>query len=138
MKKAIPRTQSKSLASQPLSNCDSLLSELSILIEQSKNSVVSYVNNTLTMLFWQIGNRINGHILNHKRAAYGEQIVATLSRQLSWSHFITIIPLRNAEARLFYAQAAATENLGIRELRKNIDNKIFERKSLIAIHLPMN
>ena len=33
------------------------------------------------------------------------EIVVTLSRQLSWSHFLILIPIRNPDARLFYAQA---------------------------------
>jgi hypothetical protein len=56
-----------------------LFQDLSLLIEQSRKSVVSHVNNALTMLFWQIGGKINAHVLKHKRARYGEQIVATLS-----------------------------------------------------------
>ncbi|MEO8711179.1 MAG: hypothetical protein ABI405_03595 [Parafilimonas sp.] len=38
---------------------DALLSELSQLIEQSKQQVAVAANSTLTMLFWQVGNRIN-------------------------------------------------------------------------------
>ena len=148
-----------------------LFKNLSLLIEQSRTAVVSHVNNAVTMLFWQIGGKINAHVLEHKRARYGEQIVATLSRQLvsaygnnfeeknlrrmmqfadifseqeivvtlsrqlSWSHFLILIPMRNREARLFYAQTAARENWGVRELRKNIENKIFERKTLVALQL---
>lgn len=40
----------------------------------------------MAMLFWQIGGRINVHVLEHKRARYGEQIVVTLSRQLVAAH----------------------------------------------------
>jgi len=35
-----------------------------------------------------------------------EEIVVTLLRQLSWSHFLGILPLKNTEAKLFYAQAS--------------------------------
>jgi len=31
------------------------------------------------------------------------EIVVTLSRQLSWSHFLALLPLRSADARAFYA-----------------------------------
>lgn len=63
-----------------------LFQALSILIEQSKKTVVSQVNNAISMLFWQIGDRINAHVLEHKRARYGEQIIVTLSRQLASAH----------------------------------------------------
>jgi hypothetical protein len=36
-------------------------------------------------------------------------IVVTLSRQLSWSHFLALIPLKTIEAKLFYAQVASTQ-----------------------------
>jgi predicted nuclease of restriction endonuclease-like (RecB) superfamily len=36
----------------------------------------------MTMLFWNVGKRINEDILQNKRADYGKQIVATVSRQL--------------------------------------------------------
>ena len=35
------------------------------------------------MLYWNIGKRINEEILNFVRADYGEQIVQTLSAQLT-------------------------------------------------------
>jgi hypothetical protein len=33
---------------------------------------------SLVMLYWRIGQRINLDILKHKRAGYGEEIVAAL------------------------------------------------------------
>lgn len=72
----------------------SLFNELSQLIEQSQQQVVAQVNSALTLLFWNIGDRINQNILQNKRADYGKQIVVTLSRQLSWSHFLVTIGCR--------------------------------------------
>ena len=59
-----------------------LLNELTALIEETKTNVATYVNNSLTLLFWHIGNRILDHILQNKRAEYGKQIVVTVSREL--------------------------------------------------------
>jgi predicted nuclease of restriction endonuclease-like (RecB) superfamily len=39
-----------------------------------------------TLLFWRIGRRIHHEVLGSERAAYGEQIVATLSRQLAMDY----------------------------------------------------
>lgn len=97
-------------------------------MEQSQEQVIVQNNSVLTLLFWQIGFRINEIILQNKRAEYGKQIVptlsaqlenkygrnfteknvrrmlrfaeqftdrqivVTLSRQLSWSHFIELLP----------------------------------------------
>lgn len=61
------------------------------------------------------------------------QFVVSLSRQLSWSHFLQLIPLKNIEARLFYAQVASGERLGVRALRKQIQGKTFERTVIANI-----
>ena len=73
-----------------------LFNELSQLIEQSKEQLVSYANSTLTILFWQVGKRINEHILQNKRAEYGKQIVVTLARQLTekYGHNFEVKKLR--------------------------------------------
>lgn len=57
-------------------------------------------------------------------------IVVPLARQLSWSHFLILLPIKNQEAKLFYAQKAASETMGKRELRKRIAEKAFERTAL--------
>ena len=44
------------------------------------------------------------------------QIVVTLSRQLRWSHFVELLPIKTIEAKLFYAQNASNNLFGIREL----------------------
>jgi len=58
------------------------------------------------------------------------EIVATLSRQLSWSHFLVLIPLKSQEARRFYAQQATASQLGVRALRNLISRKAFERTAI--------
>lgn len=60
-------------------------------------------------------------------------ILPTLSAKLSWSHFIELFPLKSTEAKLYYAQKAAEEAWGIRELRNQIARKSFERKEIAAI-----
>lgn len=55
---------------------------LSQLIDQTKQQVAVQANSALTLLFWQVGDRINQDILKNKRAEYGKQIVPTLSAQL--------------------------------------------------------
>jgi hypothetical protein len=40
-----------------------LFSELSVLIEQARGTIVSQSNAALTMLFWKIGKRVNEAVL---------------------------------------------------------------------------
>ncbi|MDP2785572.1 MAG: PDDEXK nuclease domain-containing protein [Sulfurimicrobium sp.] len=60
-----------------------LLIEIRQLIADARTRVAATVNAELTLLYWQIGRRINAEILQGQRAEYGKQIVATLARQLS-------------------------------------------------------
>ena len=62
---------------------NNLLSEIRQLIDASKAQVAVAVNSAMTLLYWHIGERINRAILGGERAAYGKQVVATLSRQLT-------------------------------------------------------
>ena len=60
-----------------------MLKELRGLIEEAQTVVALTVNAGLTMLYWQIGDRIRREVLSGKRGDYGKEIIATLSQQLS-------------------------------------------------------
>jgi predicted nuclease of restriction endonuclease-like (RecB) superfamily len=62
--------------------------------------------------------------------------VVTLSRHLSWSHFLVLIPIKEQPAREFYGKLAFESSFGVRELRKQIEKKTFERieKADIQLH----
>lgn len=59
-----------------------LFDDIDCLIQESKKKVATIANSEITLLFWNIGSRINQDVLGNERAEYGKQIVATLSRQL--------------------------------------------------------
>lgn len=59
-----------------------------------------------------------------------EQIVVSLTRQLSWTHFVTIIPIQDSLKRDFYAEMCGIEKWNIRTLRKKIDSMLYERTAL--------
>ena len=59
-----------------------LLADLRDLIERTRLQVATTVNRELVGLYWQVGHRIGADLLDDGRAAYGEQIVSTLSREL--------------------------------------------------------
>ncbi|SEA14538.1 Predicted nuclease of restriction endonuclease-like (RecB) superfamily, DUF1016 family [Arachidicoccus rhizosphaerae] len=143
-----------------------LFTDISELIEQSKSHVAQTVNATLTLLYWQIGRRINSEVLSNKRADYGKQVVAALSvqlteqfgngfseknlrrmmqfaevfpdeqivvsaiRQLSWTHFIALIPLKDPLQREFYAEMCRIEKWSVKTLRSKIDGMLYERTAI--------
>ena len=59
-----------------------------------------------------------------------EQIVVSLKRQLSWTHFIALIPLKDPLQRDYYAQMASAERWSVRTLRERIDSMLYERTAL--------
>jgi predicted nuclease of restriction endonuclease-like (RecB) superfamily len=58
------------------------------------------------------------------------KIVVPLAQQLSWSHIIALLPLKNDEAFMYYAQDAIARGLGKRELRQQISRKAYERREI--------
>ncbi len=65
---------------------EQLLSDLALLIDSTRRRVARAVNAELVLMYWKIGARIRQEVLGGERAAYGEQIVSTLSRQLTASY----------------------------------------------------
>lgn len=59
-----------------------MLTEVRELILTARQQVAQAVNARLTILHWQIGNRVHREILKEKRASYGAEIVSALSGEL--------------------------------------------------------
>jgi len=59
-----------------------------------------------------------------------QEIVSTLSTQLSWSHFIELLPIKDPLARDFYAEMCRIERWDVRTLRQKIGGMLFERTAL--------
>lgn len=57
-------------------------------------------------------------------------IVASLIRQLTWTHFIALIPIREPLKRSFYEQMAITEHWSVRTLREKISSQLYERTAI--------
>ncbi len=125
----------------------------------------------MTIVYWQIGNTLNTHILNNERAEYAKQIVQTLSNQLtekygrtfalrnlqrmmqfadlfpdysivsplvtqlSWTHFVTLLSIKDKDKRLYYANKSVEEKWSKRQLQKQIERKSFERKEIAKTQL---
>ncbi len=89
--------------------------ELRELIASSRQRMAGAVNAELTRLYWSVGDHLaqefgrgfeakNLHrMVQFAHAFPRREIVATLSRPLSWSHFVNLLPLKTEPARQFYA-----------------------------------
>ncbi len=143
-----------------------LLCDLRTLIDAGRTRVARAVNAGMVLLYWSVGDRIRREILQEKRAAYGEQIVATvsaqltaedrrgfsrfslarmikfaerfpdgqivaaLSQQLGWSHFVELLPIDDRLKRDFYAEMCRPEHWSLRTLRAKIGGLPFERTAI--------
>lgn len=58
------------------------------------------------------------------------RIVATLSRQLGWSHFKELLPLKQPLQRDFYAEMCRVERWSVRTLREKIGSMLYERTAI--------
>jgi len=58
------------------------------------------------------------------------RIVVTLSQQLSWSHFVEVVRVKDPLKRDFYAEMCRIENWSVRTLRSKIGGMLFERTAL--------
>ena len=59
-----------------------------------------------------------------------ERIVVSLIRQLSWTHIIALIPLKQPLQREFYAEMCRVERWSVRTLRQKIASMLYERTAL--------
>lgn len=149
-----------------LQNTNNLFSEIKQLIEEARQAVAFTVNAGTTVLYWNVGNRINKEILGNKRAEYGKEVVISLSRklteeygkgwsekqlrhclrfaetfpdkeilyalsrELSWTHFRTVMYLKDEFRREFYIEMTKIENWNTRTLNEKIDSMLFERTAI--------
>lgn len=143
-----------------------LISDLKELILQTKSQVAVQVNAAMTLMYWQIGNKINSEILQNQRAEYGKaivkqvsqnlveefgssfeetnlrrmmqfasvfddfEIVVSLIRQLSWTHFQQLISISDDLKRQFYTEMCRLENWSVRTLIEKKKNLLYERTAI--------
>ena len=115
----------------PSAKPSDLFEDIRALIEQARAATARAINSAVTLLYWQVGQRIRRDVLHEQRAEYGEQIVATprqltdefgrgwnkaaltrmmqfaerfsdpkivatLSQQLTWSHVVELLRLKDS------------------------------------------
>lgn len=64
------------------------------------------------------------------------ELVASLAQQVSWTHFRELLPLATDEARAFYVKETIERRLGVRDLRRAIERKAFERREIADSQIP--
>jgi predicted nuclease of restriction endonuclease-like (RecB) superfamily len=134
-----------------------LLQELQSIISRGQYAAYKAVDNIKVQTYWQLGERIvREELKNKNRADYGKylienlaadlrisrpelykivkfyrsyEIVSTVSRQLSWGHYVELIGIEEEHKRLFYQNKAVLNSWGVRELREKIKSQLYESTS---------
>lgn len=95
-----------------------LFSAIRHLIETSKHNVAVSVNAEMTLLYWNIGKRINEEIGEQSRAeSYGKQIVATLWRQLT-NEYGASFSEKNLRRMMQFAEVFPDEKIVVSLIRQ--------------------
>lgn len=78
----------------------------------------------------EVGKKYNRRTLFRMRQFYNvfsDEIVSTLSTQLSWSHYIELLPIKDKSQLLYYLNLCISENIDVRSLREKIKAKEYDR-----------
>lgn len=130
-------------ATTRFSNYAALLKAIRLVISEGQ----AIIERQQTMTYWQVGRYICDYVLaGEKRAEYGGQVITKLSkdlgisadtlersvrfarefpisatsRKLRWSHFSSILAVKDPAKRLEFLNKAESQNLQIRQLRREI------------------
>ncbi len=142
-----------------------ILQDIRSLLERAKYHAYKAVDNIRVQTYWQIGERIVRAELQYKeRADYGEKlierlaidlglsrrlmfeivqfnrtypIVQTVSAQLSWSHLVELIHIKDEKERMFYESCASQNSWSVRVLRQkkrsNLYYKMLKKRKLTVV-----
>ncbi|MBQ4514568.1 MAG: DUF1016 family protein [Anaerolineaceae bacterium] len=103
--------------------------------EQKGNEKADYGSQLLTKLSKDLtilyGNGFSVSNIYRMRELYIDYpIFATLSRKLTWSHYIELLKIEDPLERSFYEKQTEKEHWGVRELKRQIKSMLFHRLAL--------
>ena len=147
------KTSSKDLLAND-QDYKNLLADLKSIITKSQYHAYKAVDNIRVQTYWQLGERIVREELKYKdRADYGKYlidnlaldlgikrprlyeivkfyrvypIVRALHGQLSWYHYLYLIPIEDEREREFYQNQSVLHSWSYRELKKQIKARLYE------------
>lgn len=90
--------------------------------------IISQVSQQLTFEFGSSFSEKNIRKMMQFASVFGDfEIVASAMRQLSWTHFLLLIPISEDTKRNFYIEICKIESWSVRTLREKINSLLFER-----------
>ena len=94
--------------------------------------IVSTVATQLQSLYGTKGFELRNirRMMQFAQKISSEQIVSQLATQLTWSHIIEVLPIKDPLAVEFYLTMSSSNRWGRNRLRKEIDGMLFERTAI--------
>lgn len=93
--------------------------------------IVASLANHLTLVYGKGYSRPNlFRMIRFAKQFPNREIVSTLSRQLSWSHFVLISAIEDELKRDFYAEMCRVQHWSVRTLKTQLDGMLYERTAI--------
>lgn len=90
--------------------------------------IISQISQQLTFEFGNSFSEKNIRKMMQFASVFRDfEIVASAMRQLSWTHFLLLIPITEDTKRDFYIEVCKIENWSVRTLKEKINSLLFER-----------
>lgn len=67
------------------------------------------------------------HRMKKFYSMFSDEKVSQLATQLSWSHYVELLPLKNIDEISYYINICREQNIGRNLLREKIKNKEYQR-----------
>jgi predicted nuclease of restriction endonuclease-like (RecB) superfamily len=101
----------------PAHETQSLLHDIRTLIDEGKQHLAVTVNAAMSMLYWNVGRRINTDVLGNERAEYGKKIVATLAEELE-REYGSSFSVKNLRRMMQFAEVFPDEEIVVSLIRQ--------------------
>jgi hypothetical protein len=93
-------------------------------------SIVSTVSQQLQADFGKGFEEKNLRRMIQFASIFEKENVASVSRHLSWTHFLVLLPLKDEIQRDFYLQMCKNEKWSVRTFRDRVNSMLYERTAL--------
>lgn len=95
------------------------------------DKILENIANQLSLEYGRGYGKINlSRMLKFSRLFPNREIVSTLSKQLSWSHFVMICGIDETLKRDFYTEMCRIQRWSVRDFKRQIDSMLYERTAI--------
>ena len=98
-----------------------------LLSEAGKHYGEGIIEEYSKKLTYELGKKYSVTTLKYMRLFYEYGKSQPIADQLSWSHYIELLPIKNKDKLKYYLNLSIKQNLSRNDLRKRIKNNEYER-----------